>query len=321
MVPSMMKAITVDAFGGIDQLKSREQPTPAVTSGQALVQVEAAGVGLADVFMRRGSYPGKSPGYIAGFEAAGTIVDVAGDCDRTRIGERVFAFTRAGAYAEYILANLASLYPIPHGVNSADVVAIGINGMVAECALRRADVQPNERVLIRGAAGGIGVIATQLAARRGAIVAITASSDERRQRLVDYGATDLLDRDGRTRDGETATFDVVVDIVAGSNTPRFLDMLRDNGRLVICGVAGGFPEPSFALGILAGFARSLTISALSLDSFDNSYLQLVMSQLLASAASGGLRPVVASTLPLENAIDAHRELETGNVFGKLILQP
>jgi NADPH:quinone reductase len=136
-------------------------------------------------------------------------------------------------------------------------VTLGGSGVVAHFALERARFTAGETVLVRGAAGSIGITAVQLAARGGAnAVAVTTSSAERGARLRDLGATHVLDRSGESGPGTPAGFDVVIDVVAGPGLPLFLDKLSPSGRYVAVGVVGGQPPADFGMRLMNAFRRS-----------------------------------------------------------------
>ena len=189
-----MLAITVPAFGGPDVLRAAELPVPAPGPGQVLIAVESAGVGYVDVMARAGDYaPLAEPGFVPGLEAAGTVTATGDDVDPAWTGRRVYALTWRGAYAEQVVADLAGVVPLPTGVDAETAVALGVNALVARTGLRRAGARAGERVLVRGAGGGIGVHAVQLAAAAGAEVTAVTSSAERGVRLRELGAAHVQD--------------------------------------------------------------------------------------------------------------------------------
>ena len=293
-----MKAVTIHDFGGPETLVLREVPAPVPAAGQVLIAVGAAGVGLADVLMRsgafRGAYGAPSEGFTPGLEVAGTVTALGEGVASEWRGRRVLALVRTGGYAEQTVAAVGSLIPLPDDVAEIDAVALGVNAMVAAIGLDRAGVRPGERVLVRGAAGGIGVLATQLAAGRGAVVVATTSSEERGRQLTRLGASEVVDRAGTGLD----PVDVILDTVAGPDVVAFTGKLRPNGRMVIVGAAGGFPSPELGAGLLAGFQRSLTLATLSLDSVDQATLTTALHGVFDLVRAGRVKPVIAATLPL-----------------------
>ncbi|MEU6127767.1 zinc-binding dehydrogenase [Saccharopolyspora sp. NPDC047091] len=315
-----MLAITVPTFGGPDVLRAAELPVPAPGPGQVLIAVESAGVGYVDVMARAGDYaPLAEPGFVPGLEAAGTVTATGDDVDPAWTGRRVYALTWRGAYAEQVVADLAGVVPLPTGVDAETAVALGVNALVARTGLRRAGVQAGERVLVRGAGGGIGVHAVQLAAAAGSEVTAVTSSAERGARLRELGAAHVQDR-ATARESADA-YDVVVDTVAGPELGHHLGRLRANGRYVLCGGAGGAPSADAFDAIMTGFHRSPTLIALSLNSLGAAELAAAAAELFAPATTGELRGIVDERFPLADAHRAHERLEATPVFGRLTLHP
>ena len=192
-----MKAVAIREFGGPQGLAVIHTPEPSPGPGEALIHTEAIGVGGVDTMIRSGAYAayGFRPGHILGGEIAGTVLAVGTDTDPAWIGQRVWGFTGlGGGYAERAVAPAATLVPLGPQLTAADAVTLGSSGLVAHFALRRAPFTPGESVLVRGASGGIGIMAVQLAARDGAsAVAVTTSTAARGHRLRTLGATHVLD--------------------------------------------------------------------------------------------------------------------------------
>jgi NADPH2:quinone reductase len=193
---------------------------------------------------------------------------------------------------------------------------------VARFALARAPFAPGDAVLIRGAAGSIGLAAVEIAAQGGAsTVAVTTSSSERGRRLAALGATDVLDRSGDGPDGASRQFDVIVDIVGGDGMPAFIDRLAPNGRLVLVGAVAGFPPADFGARLLQSFQASRSVGVFSLDSIPPLTRSAARTEAFRAAVHGELHPVVHEVLPLERAADAHRLMDEGVVFGRIVLTP
>ncbi|WP_432152878.1 zinc-binding dehydrogenase [Streptomyces tricolor] len=321
-----MKAVVIRTFGDPDGLEIVDVPVPVPAPGQVRIATEAIGVGGVDAVIRRGTLAayGFREGHILGSEVAGKVTAVGGGVDASWIGRRVWAFTGlSGGYAEQAVASIEDVLALPDGLTCADAVTLGGSGVVAHFALDRARFTSGETVLVRGAAGSIGITAVQLAARGGAsAVAVTTSSVERGDRLRDLGATHVLDRSGEGGGPDApAGFDVVIDIVGGPQLPRFLDKLASNGRYVAVGVVGGQPPADFGMRLMDAFRRSLSFATFSSDTVPRPDRQAVRSSHFADAAQGGLRTVVHAVLPLDQAVPAHREMDAGKVFGRVVLTP
>jgi NADPH:quinone reductase len=350
-----MRAITIQTFGDPDGMHLTELPEPTPAPGELRIRVAAVGVGGLDAVIRRGGLGtfGFEEGLVPGSEVAGVVESVGDGVDPAWIGRRVWAFTgTADGYLEYaIAACVDDVTELPAALSEVDAVALGSAAPVAHFGLERARLAPGERVLVRGAAGSIGIAAVELAARAGAsVVAVSTSSAERGERLRALGATHVLGRDlaplqdargpesGRKAPAsaaasasaaaqtsgattELAEFDVILDIVGGPDLADAIGRLAPNGRLVAVGVVGGFPPPEFGMALLAGFRRSISFGTLSLDTIERDVLAAERSRLLAAAARGELTPVVQEVLPLEQAAEAHRRMDAGEVFGRFVLVP
>jgi NADPH2:quinone reductase len=319
-----MKAVAIQAFGSPEGLAVIDLPDPAPGRGQVLIATEAIGVGGVDALILSGTLAayGFREGHVLGGEIAGTVAAVGDDVDASWVGQRVWAFAGlGGGYAEQAIAAAATLVPLPAGLRATDAVTLGSSGMVAHFGLRQARFAPGESVLVRGAAGGIGIMTVQLAARGGArAVAVTTSSAGRAGRLRKLGATHVLDRSGAGEDAP-AGFDVIIDIVVGPAMPSLFARLNPNGRLVAVGAIAGNPPADFGLEMFAAFQQSLTFATFSANTVPEADRRAVTVELFAAAVRGELQSVVHQVLPLEQAMLAHQKMTAGEVFGRIVLTP
>lgn len=317
-----MKAVSIQRFGDPDGMAVIDAPAPTPDPGELLIEVGTIGVGGVDAVIRRGTLGGTGfrEGFVPGVEVAGRVIGAGDPADAAWVGRDVWAFLgTGGAYAELAVARLEDVTELPEGLSPVDAVALGTAGPVAHFALAQARFGPGQSLLVRGAAGSLGIMAVQLAALGGAgATAVTTSSPERGKRLRELGATVVLDRAG-DGDGSPREFDVVLDIVGGPALPSFLDRLADNGRMICIGAVGGFPPADLAVPLLHSFQRSRSFGTFSLDTAPTDERNRVRAAQFAAAARGELRAVVHDVLPLTAAADAHRRMDAGEVFGRIVL--
>ncbi|RSN29758.1 NADPH:quinone reductase [Amycolatopsis sp. WAC 01416] len=318
-----MRAVEIRKFGAPEGLAVIELPSPVPAAGEVLIRVEAIGVGGVDTVIRSGALSGFGfrEGHVPGNEVAGTVSAVGTGVDPAWAGRRVWAFTgEGGGYVEQTALPVEKVLPLPGDLSATDAVALGTSGMVAHFGLAHAHFADGESVLVRGAAGSIGIMTVQLAAAGGAsAVAVTTSSAERGDRLRELGATHVLDRSGGGHG--PAGYDVIIDIVSGADMPSFFDRLNPNGRMVLVGVVAGMPPADFGTKLMATFRKSLSFAAFSADSIPEADRRAVEAEQFAAAARGELRPMVHEVLPLEKAVLAHRKMDDGEVFGRIVLTP
>lgn len=319
-----MRAVTIERFGDPTGMVMSEIPEPVPGPRQLVIENEAIGVGGVDAVIRRGTLSGYgfTTGVIPGSEVAGTVTAVGAGVDPSWVGRRVWAFTRTGGYADRALAPVTDVVALSEELSSVDAVTFGSSAPVAHFALTHAHFVAGESVLVRGAAGSIGIAAVELAVHGGAsAVAVTTSSAERGSRLRDLGATHVLDRSGAGDPDAPESYDVIVDIVGGPDTTAFIDRLAPNGRLVIVGAVAGMPPADFGGQLLSSFQQSRSVATFSLDSVPTPARDAVRAEQFAAAARGELHAVVHDVLPLDQAAEAHRQMDAGTVFGRIVLVP
>lgn len=320
-----MRAVEIRAFGSPDGMALGDVPAPLPAEGELLVTVEAAGVSGADALIRSGALAayGFTAGFVPGNEVAGTVAEVGPGVDTSWVGRKVWAFTGVGGgYVEQAVASVDQVLPLPHGLSAVDAVTVGASGAVAHFALAHARLTAGQSVLVRGAAGGIGVMGVQLAVQAGALaVTVTTSSAERGERLRQLGATHVLDRSGAGNSDTPDGYDVIFDMVGGVDLPSFLERLKPNGRFVAVGAVAGQPPADFGTTLMARFQESLSFATFSAATVDTTDLQLVRRNQFRSVVRGELAAVVHEVLPLDQAVLAHQKMEAGEVFGRIALTP
>lgn len=320
-----LKAVVIREFGRPEGMAVIDLPTPLPAAGQVLVATEAVGVGGVDTLIRSGALTayGFQEGHIPGSEVAGIVTAVGDGVDASWIGRRVWGSTgTGGGYVEQAVAPVEEIVPLPADLSPTDAVTLGSAGVVARFGLAHAHFAPGETVLVRGAAGSIGIMVVQLAARGGAAaVAVTTSSAERGERLRKIGATHVLDRFGGGADDAPAGYDVIIDVVAGEHLPSFFARLNPNGRMVVVGAVAGQPPADFGTEMMAAFQKSLSFATFSAATVTSADRNAVRAEQFAAAGRGEIEAVVHELLPLEQAVLAHQKMDAGEVFGRIVLAP
>jgi len=319
-----MRAVVIKRFGDPSGMVLDDLPEPTPGPREVLIEIEAIGVAGVDAVIRRGTLAGFGfePGLVPGSEVAGRVTAAGAGAAPELVGRRVWAFTgRGGGYAERALASVDDLTVLPDGLSSRDAVAVGSAAPVARLGLERAGLGPGQSVLVRGAAGSIGLSAVELAVAAGAsTVAVTTATASRGDRLRGFGATHVLDRSGNGVDAPEQ-FDIVLDLVGGPLMPDFIDRLAPNGRMVVLGVVAGLPPADFGMRLLAAFQQSRSVATFSLDTVPRGRLAAVRRESFDQVVEGRLSAVVHDVLPLAAAAAAHRAMDDGEVFGRIVLVP
>lgn len=323
-----MKAIEIEKPGGPEVLKLCERPTPQPGSGEVLIRVLAAGVNRPDVIQRLGHYP-VPPGAsdLPGLEIAGEIVDGDLSGSDLRKGDLVCALVQGGGYAQYCTAPLAQCMPVPKGLTPIEAASLPETFFtVWSNVFDRAGLKPGETLLVQGGSSGIGVTAIQMASAFGHRVFATAGSDDKCKACESLGAARAINY--RTEDfvkvikEETGGrgVDVILDMVAGSYAGRELECLADDGRLVFIAVLGG-SRGELDFGQI--LRRRLTVTGSTLRPRSIDFKAAIAARLREKVwpllEAGKIRPVIYKVFPLEQAVEAHRLMESSTHTGKIVL--
>lgn len=320
-----MRSIMVGQFGGPEVLSVVESAVPAPGPGQVRVHVAAAGVNYIDVYHRDGRYPRPLP-LTLGLEGAGTVIEIGPGVDGLAPGDRVAWSDGPGSYADEVVVAADRLVPIPAGVSVEQAAAVMLQGMTAHFLLNDSyRVQPGDSILVHAAAGGVGLLLTQLARARGARVIGTVSTDEKEQlargaganEIIRYEREDVTERARELTDGRGVA--AVYDGVGAATFDASLASLATRGHMVLFGQSSG-PVPPFDLGRLAA-GGSLTITRPTLFHFvaERSELERRAADVLGAVADGSLNVRIGARFPLTEAADAHRLLEGRGSTGKILL--
>lgn len=315
----MPSVVIAASYGGPEVLSVVDEPAREPGPGEARIQVRAAGVNPVDYKVYSGAY-GRDPASLPirpGLEAAGVVAQVGpgatGPAGPVRAGDEVIAYRAAGAYASELIVPAQSLVPKPAALDWAQAAGLMLAGVTAWHCLVATDVGDGETVLIHGGAGGVGIMAVQLAAARGATVIATASP-ARHDFLRKLGAVSVAYGPGladRVRDLAPAGIDAALDLVGTDETVDVsLELVADKARIATIAAFGRAGQAGIkALGGGPGADPGTEIrTAARLD-------------LARLAGEGRLLVVVAETFPLAKAADAHRAIMTGHTTGKIALIP
>jgi NADPH2:quinone reductase len=322
-----MKAVVCEAFGGPEVLALREVPDPpAPGAGEVQVRIRARGAQYVDVLMLAGKYQFRpEPPFIPGSEAAGEVVAVGPDVARFRIGDRVMSRHRLGALAELGNANAENCDLIPGGLSLEEAAVFrGAYGTAYHALLQRGRLAAGDRVLVHGAAGGIGIPAIQLAKLFGAEVVATASTEEKRSVCRAEGADHAIDYTGGFRDKVMELtggrgVDIIYDPVNGPTFEESLRCLAWAGRVLILGFLGGAPALARTNYLLIKGIEAIGVRIGGLMEAHPEIAAANTKALLDLAGQGKLKPRIWRSFPLQRAAEAVQALIEREVVGKAVL--
>lgn len=322
-----MKAIRVHTPGGPEAMQLEEVPAPTLKPGEAIVHIEASGVNFIDVYHRTGLYPSAAP-FTLGSEGAGTVTAVADGVTTVRVGDRVAFSGVRGTYAEILAVPADRLVVLPDDVTTRQGAALMLQGMTAHyLATSTYPLHDGEWCLVHAAAGGVGLLLCQIARIVGARVIGTTSTDEKAELARKAGAEEVILYTRQDFETETrritggAGASVVYDSVGRTTFDRSLRSLRRRGMLVLFGQSSG-PVPPVDLQVLSR-TGSLFTTRPTLADYVTTREELLAraSDLFRWIREGRLHVRIDRELPLADAAEAHRLLESRATAGKLLLIP
>ncbi|MGR3914065.1 MAG: NAD(P)H-quinone oxidoreductase [Gammaproteobacteria bacterium] len=324
-----MKAILLSGFGGAENMQLGEAPRPAPGPGQILLKIAATSVNRPDIIQRQGNYP-PPPGEsdILGLEAAGTV-DALGDGVTTRhLGERVMALLPGGGYAEYALARADHAMPIPPGMGFDAAACVCETYLTAYLNLFLiAGLRGAQSVLLHGGGGGVTTAAMQLCRQLapGARIIVTASPGKV-ARVAKLGAHHVIDYRSESFAERVAEItakrgaDVILDHIGGPYLAPNMQSLAIGGTLMLIGVLGG---ATAEINLARAMVKRQRIIGSVLRSRPPAEKAAIIAQFAKTAlphlANGAITPLISERHPLKNAAEAHRVMEGGNYFGKIVL--
>ncbi len=322
-----MRAVVMSRTGGPEVLEVQELPDPVPGAGDVLVDVGAAGLNFIDVYQREGRYPLDLP-TVAGSEAAGVVRSVGDAVRDVRPGDRVaWAMVVGTGYATRAVVPAARVVPVPEGVSTEQAAAVMLQGMTAHFLCRSTfAVQPGQDVLVHAGAGGVGLLLTQMVAALGARVISTVSTEQKEAlsraagaaEVVRYDREDVAERVRALTGGRGVH--VVYDGVGQATFDASLASLRVRGMLVLFGASSGAVPPVDPMRLNAG-SFFLTRPTLAHHAVERDELLLRSGEVLEQVRTGALDVRIGARYPLDQAAQAHEDLEGRRTTGKSLLLP
>jgi NADPH2:quinone reductase len=297
-----------------------DHPEPTPGHLEVLVRVRAAALNGADMMQRRGVYPAPAgwPQDIPGLDVAGEVAELGPEAERFAVGDRVMGFVGGGGQGELLTVHERLLMPVPDGLDwpqaggTPEVFTTAYDALFAQAGL-----SAGERLLVHGAAGGVGTAAVQLGATTGAHVTATVRNPDHREAVAALGAHEVIDPQGF---GEHGPFDVILELVGAPNLAANVQALATNGRIVVIGISAG-AKAELNLGALMGKRGRISASTLRARPLEEKALlaRKVERHVLPLIARGDIAVPIAATVPLSEAPAAYERFAAGGKLGKIVL--
>jgi NADPH:quinone reductase len=324
-----MKAIVITHPGGPEVLVLQDRPVPTFGSNEVLIRVVACGINRPDVAQRKGHYP-PPPGAsldIPGLEVAGVVEQVGIGCTEFKVGDNVCALVSGGGYAEYCAVPEGQCLPVPSNLSMEEAASLPETFFtVWSNVFDRGKLAKGETLLVHGGSSGIGVAAIQLAKAYGASVYVTAGTDEKCRFCEKLGAEKAINYKTQSFKEviqdltEKKGVNVILDMIGGVYAADNLDILAEEGRLVLINLMGD-DEASIRFSKI--MRKRLTITGSTLRArdvaFKSSVAKLLLEHVWPWLQSQKVKPIVFKTFPLSQAADAHILLESSKHIGKIVL--
>lgn len=322
-----MKAAVYYETGKPDVFKYEEVPDPKCGAMQVLIEVKVVSIEGGDVLNRAGGDMAGKP-HIVGYQCAGVIREAGSAVTDRKVGDNIVAIQQYGSHAELVVANPLQTWLIPDGMDMQLAACIPIPyGTASDCLFEFGHLKAGESVLIQAGAGGVGLAAIQLAKKAGATVLATAGSDEKLERLKEYGldhGVNYRSENWIARSRELAGgrgVDLVVDSV-GTTLEGSIAAAAYRGRIVTVGNAGRSESRNIDVQTLSAMNKSLTGVFFGGDMMMNpTRARGLVEKLINDVAKGDLRVVIDRTYPLSEAAKAHEYIESRQAFGRVLLIP
>jgi putative PIG3 family NAD(P)H quinone oxidoreductase len=328
MHPSVMRAVVIPEPGGPEVLEIEERPVPSADEDEILIAVAAAGVNRPDVFQRKGQYsPPPGAPDIPGLEISGIVAALGPGARRFKVGDEVIALVPGGGYAEYCVVHETNALPLPKPLTLVEGAGVPETTFtVWHNVFERGRLRPGEWLLVHGGASGIGTTAIQLAKAFGAFVVATAGSDQKCEalkrlgadRAVNYKTTDFVEATIEASLGHGA--DVILDMVGGDYLARNCAATAPDARIVqISTLAGSKAEVDLRLVMQKRLVLTGSMLRPRPRQFKAELARALEETVWPLIAIGRYKPVIDRIFPLDEVADAHRRIESGEHFGKIIL--
>jgi NADPH2:quinone reductase len=322
-----MKAAVIYENGGPEALRYEDVSDPGCPNGCVVIDVEAISIEGGDLLARASSPPPSTP-HIVGYLAAGTVVEVGAGVEDQAVGDRVVTLNMAGSHAAKRAVPAISTWLVPPELDAARAACVPVAfGTAQECLFEAGHLEAGQSVLIHAGAGGVGMAAIQLAKQAGATVISTASSDEKLERLeefgldhgINYATESFVERTRELTDGRGA--DVIVDSVGGQNLVDSIGALAYRGTLVSVGVAGRGGSSVEARDL---WAQNTTLRGVFLGGAllaEYPRVHAMIADQIERVASGAVRVEIDRTFALADAGAAHAYIESRQAFGRVVMTP
>ncbi len=322
-----MKAIQVAKTGGPEVLTLVDLPVPKPKPNEAVVKIAAAGVNFIDVYFREGRYPASLP-FVDGQEAAGVVTEVGSEVKSLQSGDHVAYCGTLGSYAQYAAVSAERLVRVPNGLEDSSAAAATLQGMTAHYLVHDTyALRAGETALIHAAAGGVGLLLVQLAKHSGARVIATVGTEEKAQLAREAGADEVILYTQQDFEAETKRItgnkgvDVIYDGVGKDTFEKDLNVLRPRGYLVMFGASSGAVPPFDLIRLSQKGSLYLTRPSLMAYIATRKDLERRAGDIFGLLAAGKLHLHIGKEYKLEDAEQAHRDLEGRRSTGKLLLIP
>jgi NADPH2:quinone reductase len=323
-----MHAVVVSRTGGPEVLEVGEIPERDAGPGHLLVDVEAAGVNFIDVYQREGRYAMETP-FVAGCEGAGTVRAIGDGVEGVRPGDRVaWAMVNGSGYTAQAVVPADRVVPVPDGVTTEQAAAALLQGLTAQFLCTSTyPVRDGDDVLVHAAAGGVGLLLTQMAARKGARVLATVSTDEKAalareagaHEVIRYDSEDVVESVRRLTGGRGVR--AVYDGVGRATFDASMDCLAPRGMLVLFGASSGAVPPVDPMRLAQSGSVFLTRPTLATYVADREELLERASEVFGLVRDGSLRIRIGARYPMARAAQAHADLEGRRTTGKSLIIP